>query len=218
MRKSVWFSQLERALSREGMTCAEKRTVLNYYEEMYQDRSDDGAAEEDIIKEFGFPEDIAKNVRENDERTSQSDSRIPSGTQVFPDFDVEVQGYRGADTYNMPGSGGNTNAAANSAPSKESGGSAAVTAAFLPLTIVGAFAGLILMIVFFAVAAAIPVAGLAVVVGSFFMISTSAGAWLIAFGVGIILFAVGCLLFLLAVMFAKVYWRFLVRGFGGNRK
>ena len=63
MGKSVWMAQLERALSREGMTGAEKRTVMNYYEEMYQDKHDDGLSEEEIIREFGFPEAKAKAMK-----------------------------------------------------------------------------------------------------------------------------------------------------------
>ena len=104
MRKSVWMAQLERALSREGMTGTEKRTVLNYYEEMYQDRLDEGAEEEAIIKEFGFPEDVAQSVRENDSmsrdevrkdkagRYARENDDIPVGTRV-PNYDVEGEGY-----------------------------------------------------------------------------------------------------------------------------
>ncbi len=80
MRKSVWMTQLERALSREGMTGAEKRTVMNYYEEMYQDKHDDGLSEEEIIREFGFPEDVAQNVRETEEMRDTS----PKAASTLP--------------------------------------------------------------------------------------------------------------------------------------
>ena len=141
MRKSTWMAQLERALSREGMTGTEKRTVLNYYEEMYQDRFDEGAAEEDIIKEFGFPEDVAQSVRENDGMSAKDGGRkskadrydiyddyrenedIPVGTHV-PNYDVESHGYarsapeyNSAPQYSAPDYGApSTNYAPNSAP------------------------------------------------------------------------------------------------------
>lgn len=210
MRKSIWMSQLERALSREGMTREEKRTVLNYYEEMYQDKLDDGAKEEDIIKEFGFPEDVAQNVRENDDfAKGQSDKEEP---QVFisrePVYESEAY-FRPAPQYQT------ANAAPPQAPPQSGGKSSDSDIVSLIFSILGAIVGLGFAIALFAVGLALPIAGLAVAVSSFFVISASVGAWLIVFGIGIVIFAAGCMVFAAAIAFAKAYGKF-VSNIGGN--
>lgn len=208
MRKATWMAQLERALSREGMTGMEKRTVLNYYEEMYQDRLDDGAKEEDIIKEFGFPEDVAQSVRENDdmskkERESQKSGSainddVPFGTYVDNNYDVESRGYyRANPNYSAP----DTATVVNS--STKTSGSADYSA----MSVVRIVVNILFAVVFFAVGLGLGIGGISVIIASFAAIAFSAGAWLIVFGIGLILFACGCLVFAAAIKFVRSAFR-----------
>ena len=213
MRKATWMAQLERALSREGMTGMEKRTVLNYYEEMYQDRLDDGAEEEDIIKEFGFPEDVAQSVRENDEmskkdggfkkeRTDASDD-VPFGTRVESNYDVESSGYYRANAnYGAPDTATAVNASSNTYSNAD------VSAGGVVRTIVN----ILFAIVFFAVGFGLAVAGICVIVAAFAAIAFSAGLWLMVLGIGLILFACGCLVFAAAIKFVKSAFKSLGGG------
>lgn len=200
MRKSVWMSQLERALSREGMTGAEKRTVMNFYEEMYQDKHDDGLSEEEIIKEFGFPEDVAQNVRENEERRDLGEEQQKKSTN---DTDFEAEGYEihPAKLYRpAPEYDPRQYAAAPPAPPanngngrQKSGGYGVVQTVFL----------ILLDIVLFALGLGLSVGGVAVIISSFVIISFNAGAWLFVFGIGLIIFACGCLIFGSAIKLTK---------------
>lgn len=203
MRKSVWMSQLERALSREGMTGAEKRTVMNYYEEMYQDKLDDGMREEDIIREFGFPEDVAQNVRENEdtsvkcgldnggrEEAPYRQSEAPIGRPVDRGYDVESQGY----SHVQPDYNQTNQRPPNPAPPQNSQQN---------VSILRVIAYILIAIILFSAAVGLSVAGVAVIGAAFATISFSVGVWLIVFGVGLILFACGCLLFAAAIKFVK---------------
>lgn len=198
MRKSTWMAQLERALSREGMTGAEKRTVLNYYEEMYQDKRDDGAEEEDIIKEFGFPEDVAKSVRENDE-TSQNEDNAPKygyeehNSYSKPDMDFEAQAQYVPYAQSVPPQG----APQYSAPPQQTNNGVGA------VSIVRTIVYVLLAIVLFSMGVGFAVGGASCIVVSFTIVSVSAGAWLIVLGIGLVLFAFGCLIFGAAIKFTK---------------
>ncbi|MDE6060448.1 MAG: DUF1700 domain-containing protein [Clostridia bacterium] len=204
MRKATWMAQLERALSREGMTGMEKRTVLNYYEEMYQDRLDDGAREEDIIKEFGFPEDVAQSVRENDEMSKREDKSkrgsgavnddVPFGAYVDNNYDVESSGYyRANSNYGAPDTATVVNSSTKTGRSSD----------YSAMSVVRTIVNILFAIVFFAVGFGLGIAGIAVIIASFTAIAFSAGIWLIVFGIGLILFACGCLIFAAAIKFVK---------------
>lgn len=228
MRKSTWMAQLERALSREGMTGMEKRTVLNYYEEMYQDRLDDGAEEEAIIKEFGFPEDVAQSVRENDER-SQKDERSRKDESSYKNERSYKDGSRKSE-YAEPVEAYSANTAYDSAPGyfapvnepvKPQYGTPINTAPPVHNTppintappqqnnkngaesVVKTIAYIILAIVLFSLGVGLGVGGIVVIIASFTVIAFSAGIWLIVFGVGLVLFAFGCLIFASAIKFTK---------------
>lgn len=210
MRKSTWMAQLERALSREGMTGTEKRIVLNYYEEMYQDRFDDGAAEEDIIKEFGFPEDVAQSVREESDECSRKEAaRFDGDTSdgarkgggygaVFDEparsyesrnYEVESQAYyRPAPAFVVPEAG-------STPPDNGTNKKYGVSAAGIVKTIVY----IMIAIALFATGLGLTVGGIAVIIAAFATIAFSAGIWLITFGIGLMLAAIGSLLFAAAI-------------------
>ncbi|MDE6188704.1 MAG: DUF1700 domain-containing protein [Clostridia bacterium] len=67
MDKNSWLRQLKSELTDRGVTKVERSAVLNYYNEMYQDKLEDGLTEKEILMEFGFPQDVADSVL-NDER------------------------------------------------------------------------------------------------------------------------------------------------------
>lgn len=228
MRKSTWMAQLERALSREGMTGTEKRTVLNYYEEMYQDRLDDGAEEEDIIKEFGFPEDVAQSVREHDEMSAKDEKRKSradrrGGYDDYTELNLSTAtppqpqyGANSGDPYAPNGApnyapNGNPNCAQNAqnAPNTPSvSGPPASTAS--PKSNVSAPTGIartviytLIIIIQFVIGIALAVGGAGVIIAAFAVIAFSTGVWLIAFGVGLVILAIGCLIICSAVKLIK---------------
>ena len=58
------YKEWERRLinSLKGLSKQERKTVLEYYREIYGDRLDAGYTGEEIIEEFGSPEECAKNI------------------------------------------------------------------------------------------------------------------------------------------------------------
>ena len=60
MKKKTWEKQLVKLL--KALPYAERQSVLNYYNEIYSDKIEAGMAEEEIIAEFGFPEDCAARI------------------------------------------------------------------------------------------------------------------------------------------------------------
>lgn len=190
MKKSVWMSKLEQILTEEGMTNAEKRTVMNFYEEMYQDKHDDGMSEEDIIKEFGFPEDVALNVRESGEHENASNTDYVSEGYVIPPS-PPVNGIGAETQYAVPNNSASQNEV-QSKPTETAKKSVQpkklISGALSVATIIAAIALLVFGVI-------LAISGVATVICGFIVISFSAGAWLIAFGIGLILFAVGSLIF-----------------------
>lgn len=223
MKKNAWMAQLERALSREGLNGSEKRTVLNYYEEMYQDKREDGLSEEEILKEFGFPEDVAANVRENEYRDRGSDrrrreerrydrndydSRDNGGYNRFDDYNgQQSEPYRNQYSQNQysqnppppPPPDYQYNGKQN-AP-KQNGQS---TGSIL-VKLLGDLIRLAIVVVLLFSGVGIAIGGGATFIGSFFVINYSVGGYLAAMGVGIILFACGCLLFCAGIKIAKLF-------------
>lgn len=218
MKKSVWMAQLERALSREGLSGSEKRTVLNYYNEMYQDKREDGLSEDEILKEFGFPEDVAQNVRENEYRDREGfrsrreekryerndyDSRDNGNYNPFNDYNgQQSQPYQNqySQTPPPPPPPQYQYQGQQSAPKPDRQGT--VNSIF---KLLGDLIRLAIVIALIFSGVGIAIGGGATVIGSFFAISYSVGAWLAALGVGIILFACGCLLFAAGIKIAKLF-------------
>lgn len=216
MKKSVWMSQLERSLSREGLSGSEKRTVLNYYEEMYQDKREDGMTEEEILREFGFPEDVAQNVRENeyrergeyrnrrDERRYDRNGYGGYADNGYNPFDDEPprrsEQYGNGYSQTPPPPPPQYQQPSQSAPKKESRGFGSSIVEIL--TTLLKFA-LVVALIFAGIGIAI--GGGSCIIGSFFAISESIGGFLAALGVGIVLLAVGCLLFAAGLKLAKTY-------------
>lgn len=196
MRKSVWMAQLERALSREGMTGAEKRTVMNYYEEMYQDKHDDGLSEEEIIREFGFPEDVAQNVRETEEMRDTSPKAESKNDELEAEgYEIHsAKLYRPAPQPEQQSSAPSYQQQPQPTPQPQAKRSMGVLQTVICI---------LFDIVLFALGIGLCVGGVAVMISSFFVIAFNIGAWLTAFGIGLVLFALGCLIFGSAIKLTK---------------
>lgn len=233
MNKKTWMEQLDRALSQEGMTREEKRAVLNYYDEMYQDKRDDGAREEDILKEFGFPEDVAQNVREeggkrketNNYRFSPDYRPSEPYAQDPPPYEPNRQAENPPAPVNSnPNAGGYQGQQQPPAPNRPYGqakeprkrGSGCVLLVMSPLTLIAGFFGIILMIVIFSTAIGLCVGGIGSIIGGFAAIIEEPAGAVIAFGTGVLLFGVGGLLFLGGVAFAKGWGRYMKWGLTGK--
>lgn len=239
MDRKTWMEQLDRALSQEGMTREEKRAVLNYYDEMYQDKRDDGAREEDILKEFGFPEDVAQNVREEGGKRKEKET---SNYRYSPDYrspepyNQDPPPYRqDQPSQNTPYVGGYSNGNPNTGgyqgvqqpqpmpnrpygqekePKKRGGG--CVLLLMSPVTLIAGFFGLILMIVLYSLAVGLCVGGIGSVIGGVAALFSVPGEALIALGTGVLLFGVGGLLFIGATAFAKGWGRYMKWGLTGK--
>ncbi|MBO4573422.1 MAG: DUF4097 family beta strand repeat protein [Clostridia bacterium] len=62
MTKREWFEKFETAL--DGIYADEKTRAKEYYEELFDDKIEQGVTEEDILSEFGSPEEVAKKIKE----------------------------------------------------------------------------------------------------------------------------------------------------------
>ncbi len=60
MKKKIWERQFKRLLW--PLSPEERQAALTYYNEMYSDKIEAGMTEEEIIAEFGFPEDCAERI------------------------------------------------------------------------------------------------------------------------------------------------------------
>lgn len=223
MKKSVWMAQLDHALSREGLSGSEKRTVLNYYEEMFLDKRDDGMSEDEILKEFGFPDDVAQSVRENENRERGSSRRgerkfsdgyDDRGYSRYGDANRE-QPYRNAyDGYGDNGYNPNAGGYAQTPPppppqqppynNYQNQQKPQKNSAFSSITeIILTLIRVALVIALVVAGAGIIIGGGATAVASFFTFSEGFAVWLIVFGVGIVLIACGCLIFAAGIKIAK---------------
>lgn len=230
MNKKTWMEQLDRTLSQEGMTREEKRAVLNYYDEMYQDKRDDGAREEDILKEFGFPEDVAQNVREEGGKRKENNYRfsrdyLPPARTVAENPPPYREPTRAASENLLPQIPISTREAEQppvpnrplgqeKEPRKKSSG--CVLLVMSPLTLIAGFFGIILMIVIFATAIGLCVGGIGSIIGGFAAIIEEPAGAVVAFGTGVLIFGVGGLLFLGGVAFAKGWGRYMKWGLTGK--
>ena len=200
MRKETWFNQLKSALNGEGIPPEDRRAALHYYEEMYQDKLDDGMTEAEILKEFGFPEDVAQSVKEGTDvkvgRTSQANDRMDNAKSDNVFYPPQEDAVRRNDSrepfveyreFKAPDNGNNVTQTSKQPFSL-------VTA--IVMTMVA------LVCLFFGIGLAI--GGVATIFGSLFVDSTAVVILIV--GIGIVLFAGGCLLCAAGVSLLK-YWR-----------
>ncbi len=66
MTKKQWFKRLKRALS--ALPREEKGAAVQYYDELYEDKRENGESETDILSGFGLPESVAADILSEKER------------------------------------------------------------------------------------------------------------------------------------------------------
>ena len=81
MTKHEWFEEFETAL--DGIYADEKTRAKEYYEELFDDKIEQGLNEEDILSEFGSPEEVAKKIKE--EAASDGESKQTSAYNAVND-------------------------------------------------------------------------------------------------------------------------------------
>ncbi|MDE6550290.1 MAG: hypothetical protein K2M44_02150 [Clostridia bacterium] len=209
MNYKIWIDDLRRALERHGITGAEAQAVINYYEEIYNDKRESGVGEADILKEFGFPEDVAINVVSDDKSKTQTaysaaDEIMEGGVNSSANSDNKNNDRQG-NVYTPP-------VYDSYRPARS--GRGCLTILLLPLTLLIAFVGGIVLLVLIGVGMAIPLSGIAMCVVSFFMMTNSFGAFLIGLGSGIAAFGAGCLLMLCVINLIRAYFGIIKFGLG----
>lgn len=75
MTKQNWFLELRRILS--ILPDTERIKAEEYYKELYEDKQDAGLSEEEILRSFGTPYQVASTVIE--EYAKENPSFVPSG-------------------------------------------------------------------------------------------------------------------------------------------
>ena len=218
MKKETWFSKLKNELNATGMTAEERSAVLRYYEEMFQDKLDDGMVEGEILKEFGFPEDVALSVKEDgtrvrpktanyrtspDYRPPQNDSYNPYGGDNFAPYAQPTQpqnGYQSAQNSYQPNYGAqNGNQTVQGSVNGNQG-----TQTRKNFSIVSAVFLSIFAFFFIVSGVGIVIGGVATMVSGFF--TGSAAVIVLLLGIGICLAAGGGLLCAAGCSMLK-YWK-----------
>lgn len=64
MNYESWKSELKKLL--RSFTYAEAQEIIDYYDEIYWDKKDAGVADEEILVEFGSPDECLKKIRESE--------------------------------------------------------------------------------------------------------------------------------------------------------
>ena len=186
MNKRSWFRQLERELSARRMPKDERKEVLNYYNEMYRDKLEDGLTESEVLREFGFPEDVADSVNSEEKRSKKREIRRVDYDDYDKDYEVKEK------------------------PRKKRKGFFATLFKIL-FSIIFGIISLALAIGLFVGRLALIFAGIAVMIISFTLIAENFGAFVMVIGAGFLIIAVSEFAHLLGHLTTKCYRRF-VRG------
>lgn len=82
MTKNEWFSSLSKCIKSNGTE--NKEHIIEYYEELFCDKQDEGKSEAEILKEFGNPYEVAYklNYSHDDEGADFRDSENSKTSEV----------------------------------------------------------------------------------------------------------------------------------------
>ncbi len=69
MTQKAWEKELEKHLA--ALPKAERAEAISYYRELYGDKLEAGYSNEDILREFGYPEDCAERILAENTPSSQ---------------------------------------------------------------------------------------------------------------------------------------------------
>lgn len=83
MTKNEWITELKK--NTEKLPSEEQNRILEYYEELFSDKTESGMSEEEIINEFGNPRDVAEKLLNEspaeEEKTAFPQENIKSGNE-----------------------------------------------------------------------------------------------------------------------------------------
>lgn len=81
MTKNEWIAELKK--NTEKLPSEEQNKILEYYEELFSDKTESGMDEEEIINEFGNPRDVAEKLLNEssaeEEKTAAPQENIKDG-------------------------------------------------------------------------------------------------------------------------------------------
>ena len=186
MNKRSWFRQLERELTAQGVQKDERKEVLNYYNEMYRDTLEDGWTEREVLREFGFPEDVADSVHGDGRRERR---RIEYRESYRDDYDSYSERPRRR--------------------KKRRGVVGTVLKVFFSVILCVVL--IACMIAFFLTHIAVTIAGIAIIIAAFTLLGESMGAFIMVIGSGLAVMAIGGMIQCLGQLSGKCFKR-IVKG------
>lgn len=74
MTKIEWIAELKK--NTEKLPSEEQNRILEYYEELFSDKTESGMSEEEIINEFGNPRDVAEKLL-NESPAEEEKAAVP---------------------------------------------------------------------------------------------------------------------------------------------
>ena len=74
MTKIEWIAELKK--NTEKLPSEEQNRILEYYEELFSDKTESGISEEEIINEFGNPRDVAEKLL-NESPAEEEKAAVP---------------------------------------------------------------------------------------------------------------------------------------------
>ncbi len=199
MKKKTWFNQLEYALKRNRMEKGERRAVINYYNEMFQDKRDDGLSENEILSEFGYPEDVARSVRGAD-----SEKRVEKVARVY-DAEETCEYVKSRESNQR-------------VQVKEQGKhrNVVLIILLLPLTLTLALLGFALWFTIIMSGVAVTCAAIASLIFGFYLMTENIGVLIMSVGACLMLSAIGGLICSFGGFLAKYWGKFLKWCFVGK--
>ena len=81
MTKQAWLKEL--SLHLKALPRAERKKIMEYYNEIYGDKIENGQTEEQILKEFGSPVDCAKKILEESGIEYQEPKKAEKKTAAY---------------------------------------------------------------------------------------------------------------------------------------
>lgn len=206
MDKTSWLKQLKYELDERGLSKVERSAVLNYYNEMYQDKLEDGLTANEILKEFGFPQDVADSVLNDGDREKRW-QEPRRRTVVERDFDDDTD-YE--DDYEIYDDGQEDAVVieeqVESKREKKETYIAGGTVKLLCAIVFGVvFAALIFA--FYATTVCLTIAGIGVMIASFTLIRESVWAFVTGVGASLIVFGIGGIFEIFGKLCVKAFKR-----------
>lgn len=197
MTKIEWIAELKK--NTEKLPSEEQNRILEYYEELFSDKTESGMSEEEIINEFGNPRDVAEKLLNEspaeEEKTAVPQENIKDGNTSSDSKKTEE---KPKEEYKPP----------VYEKKKRSAGS---TLAFITLLLLFGFVGLGVLIAVWAVILSVVVAGASAAFAgvvqffvSFTLFGGGIGAALAQLGISIFAAGIGFIILANAKSLSKI--------------